>query len=72
MLGYFQVNHIKGLLTLYLENKDSLCGLDTLVYRVSATMSAIGMAFFGHTHGQARLNAVCVVLAARIYPFDCS
>lgn len=58
MLGYFQVNHLKGLLTLYLENKDHLAELDTIYYRLSATMSAVGMALFGHTHGQARLNAM--------------
>ncbi|THH30815.1 hypothetical protein EUX98_g3372 [Antrodiella citrinella] len=58
MMGELEVDDLKGIMDLWLENQSHMVGLSSAVGRVSSVLSALSNAMFGQTRSQARLNAI--------------
>ncbi|TFY65970.1 hypothetical protein EVG20_g5119 [Dentipellis fragilis] len=58
MMGDVQVNDLKGVMKLWLENESGMANLTSTLGRVSSAMSGVWNALFGQTRSNARLNAI--------------
>ncbi|CAL1703270.1 unnamed protein product [Somion occarium] len=58
IMGEIEVDDLKCVMDLWLENQSSMSGLSSAVGRVSSVLSGLSNAVFGQTRSQARLNAI--------------
>ncbi|TDL29084.1 cyclopropane fatty acid synthase [Rickenella mellea] len=58
MIGDVEVNNLKAVMDLWLDNQSSMVGLSTTINRVAAFISGLSNAFTGQTRARARLNAI--------------
>ncbi|KAI0312761.1 CFS1-like protein [Amylostereum chailletii] len=58
MHGDFETSDLKGILDLWLDNREHLSGLHSVYSRVLSTMSSLAVRFFGQTLSNAKLNAI--------------
>ncbi|KAA1465956.1 cyclopropane fatty acid synthase [Dentipellis sp. KUC8613] len=58
MMGDVQVDDLKGVMKLWLENESGMANLTSTIGRVSSAMSGVWNALFGQTRSNARLNAI--------------
>ncbi|KAH9942615.1 cyclopropane-fatty-acyl-phospholipid synthase [Amylocystis lapponica] len=57
MMGEIEVDDLKGMMGLWLDNQAGLSGIAAVFSRVASALSGLANAFFGQTRSQARLNA---------------
>ncbi|KAH8115801.1 cyclopropane fatty acid synthase [Phellopilus nigrolimitatus] len=58
MIGDVQVNNLKSLMDLWLDNRSGMAGLSTTLSKIVSTISGLSNAFTGQTRSRARLNAI--------------
>ncbi|KAJ3487084.1 hypothetical protein NLI96_g3776 [Meripilus lineatus] len=58
MMGEVEVDNLKAVMDLWLDNQSSMTGLSSFLSRLSSTVSGLSNAIFGQTKFQARLNAI--------------
>ncbi|KAI0792644.1 cyclopropane-fatty-acyl-phospholipid synthase [Abortiporus biennis] len=58
MSGDIEVNDLKVVMNLWLDNQSNMIGLSSIVSRASSALSSLYITIFGQTKSQARLNAI--------------
>ncbi|EIW82157.1 cyclopropane-fatty-acyl-phospholipid synthase [Coniophora puteana RWD-64-598 SS2] len=58
MMGEVEVNSLKSVMDLWLDNEAGMDGLTPTIARISSALSGISNAFLGQTRSRARLNAI--------------
>ncbi|KAF9456683.1 putative cyclopropane fatty acid synthase [Collybia nuda] len=58
MHGDFETTSLKNLLEVWLDNRDHLSSLSSPINRLSSTVSALALRFFGQSVSNARLNVI--------------
>lgn len=58
MMGDVEVDSLKGVMDLWLDNESGMDNLSSAVSRVTSAISGISNAFLGQTRSKARLNAI--------------
>ncbi|KAF9242945.1 Mycolic acid cyclopropane synthetase-domain-containing protein [Melanogaster broomeanus] len=58
MIGDVEVNSLKAVMDLWLDNEAGMDGLTSAVSRITSAISGLSNAFFGQTRSKARLNAI--------------
>ncbi|EJF60808.1 cyclopropane-fatty-acyl-phospholipid synthase [Dichomitus squalens LYAD-421 SS1] len=58
MIGEVEVENLKAIMDLWLDNQSTMSALHSLFSRLTAAFSGIRNAFFGQTHSRARLNVI--------------
>ncbi|KAH7912467.1 Mycolic acid cyclopropane synthetase-domain-containing protein [Hygrophoropsis aurantiaca] len=58
MMGDVEVNSLKAVMDLWLDNESGMVGLSSAVSRITSVISGFSNAFLGQTRSKARLNAI--------------
>ncbi|KAI0808152.1 cyclopropane-fatty-acyl-phospholipid synthase [Fomes fomentarius] len=58
MIGEVEVENLKAIMDLWLDNQSSMSALSSLYGRLAAAFSGLRNAFFGQTRSRARLNVI--------------
>ncbi|OBZ73209.1 Tuberculostearic acid methyltransferase UfaA1 [Grifola frondosa] len=58
MIGEVEVDSLRSIMDLWLDNQSSITGLTSMYGRIAAALSGLRNAFFGQTRSRARLNAI--------------
>ncbi|KAF9224420.1 cyclopropane-fatty-acyl-phospholipid synthase [Gyrodon lividus] len=58
MIGDVQVDSLKAVMDLWLDNESGMDGLSSAVSRITSAISGLSNAFIGQTRSKARLNAI--------------
>ncbi|EGO01472.1 hypothetical protein SERLA73DRAFT_131752 [Serpula lacrymans var. lacrymans S7.3] len=58
MIGDVEVDNLKAVMDLWLDNETGMDGLSSAVSRISSAISGVSNAFLGQTRSKARLNAI--------------
>ncbi|KAI1789906.1 cyclopropane-fatty-acyl-phospholipid synthase [Ganoderma leucocontextum] len=58
MIGEVEVENLKGIMDLWLDNQSTMTAIHSLYSRLAAAFSGLRNAFFGQTRSRARLNVI--------------